>query len=198
MCAKVSVVDADVGANRRGDGCVVCPASGYPHHENRLDLSSADDDDAYASDVLRQGECERCRLKVVSPPPRELCSLPPSGPVLLDFGSCRRWGCRPASPSPCHPKGERERCLRRLDEPSSTAPPILIRIAPSSAPCASARGPTSRPGHATIAAHVPQPPPPAPAPNAPHATGPRVPCEFRRLTLPAREGCSCYGHLYCE
>ena len=91
---------------------------------------------------------------------------------------------------------------RRRRVASSTAAIDLrsrrTRVDPSSVPYAFDRGPMSHLAHAPIAAHVPQLPPPVPALDGPHATGTRVPCEFRRRRVPVYEGWFCCGHPYCE
>lgn len=201
-CARASVicVCVDVGANCRGDVSVAYPACDDPgalHRQGNVSgaaWKSYHESSACSSFHRGSWKCA------------DDSSPSPHRQKGTESGACDAWTNPPrhvstAAQSGSHGSVRAPRRPHRHPCAASSAVdllPHLTRAAPNSAPCACARDPTSHPGHAPIAARVPQLPPPARVPCGPHALEPHVPCEFQRPKGPASEGCSCYGHPYCE
>jgi hypothetical protein len=210
-CARASViyVCVDVGADCHGDVSVAYPACDDPrvlHHQGNVNGAAWKSyHESSACPSSHQGSCSSISKCVaaadVSSP------SPPHRPKGSESGACGAWTTNlprhvsTAAQSGSHGSVRAPRCPHHHPCAVSSSvdlPPHLTRAAPNSAPCACARDPTSHPGHAPIAARVPQLPPPARVPCGPHALGPRVPCEFQRQKGLVSEGCSCYGHPYYE
>lgn len=225
--ASVICVCADDGANYRGDVSVVYPACHDPHQKNRLRYGSWSGaaGAVVRGDLHRQGtvsdaawrlhhENSVCSFHPGSCSATSKCvaaadgssPAPPHRPKGCESGVCGAWTNPPHHVSTAEQSGSHGSALPPLHRHPGAASsmtaidplPRLTRAAPNSAPCACARDPMSHPGHAPIAARVPQPRPPALVPCGPHAAGPRVLCEFRRRKGPASGGCSCCGHPCCE